>query len=88
MFRITASCTGLTEEEGLSAAWDIVAEFLNRPWHLNPTCRWESNELILVVENDYDAKGLAVLDEFSDAVHACVNYSGSISFSIKSIVES
>lgn len=29
--------------------------------------------LILKAENDYDEKGLALLDEFSDAVSACID---------------
>ncbi len=82
-----ASCAGLTDDEGTAAPRDIIEEFLNRPWHLNPECTWNGSTLLLIVENDYDSNGSAVLDEFSDAVHACVNCSGSIMITIVSVTE-
>ena len=82
MYRVTASCMGLTEEEGRSAPDDIVAEFKERPWHQNPVCVWKDSKLTLSVENDYDPDGKALLDEFRDAVHACVNWSGPIRFEV------
>jgi len=60
----------------------ILAEFKQRPWHQKPRCTWQESKLILVVENDYDHDGAALLDEYWDAVHACVNWSGSIRFEV------
>lgn len=82
MYRITAWCSGLTEEEGRSAPDDLIAELRERPWHQNPVCTWRDSRLTLVVENDYDAQGLALLDEFQDAVHAYINWSGPIRFEV------
>jgi hypothetical protein len=44
----------------------------------------------LAAENDVDSKGLALLDEFSDAVLACVDLStsGTVDFNIDSVVAS
>jgi hypothetical protein len=36
------------------------------------TCEWEGSRLVLRAENDFDSKGLALLDEFSDAISACI----------------
>jgi hypothetical protein len=33
---------------------------------------WDGSALILQADNDFDSNGLALLDEFSDAVSACV----------------
>ena len=41
----------------------------------------------LEAENDYDVDGSALLDEFSDAVVACIKASGTISFSVESVQE-
>lgn len=54
------------------AALDITAEFHHRPWHKNVRCNWDGRALQLEADNDYDEKGLALLDEFSDVIIACV----------------
>jgi hypothetical protein len=38
-------------------------------------------------ESDSDPKGLALLDEFSDAVHAYVNWVGPIRFEVERVEE-
>src|SRR5947207_11096768 len=35
MYRVTLSCSGLTETEGAAAVEDIIEEFTHRPWHTN-----------------------------------------------------
>ena len=56
------------------AARDITAEFVqHRPWHTNASCSWDGTQLVLVAENDVDANGLALLDEFSDSVAAYIS---------------
>lgn len=85
MYKITACCLGLTQEEGQAAPNDIVSEFKDRPWHQNPVCTWQESKLILIVENDFDPDGEALLDEFWDAVHAYINWSGPIRFEVSVI---
>jgi hypothetical protein len=82
MNKTRVSCIGLSHDEGASAPTDILEEFLHRPWHANVQCEWDGTSLWLEAENDFDAKGLALLDEFSDAVVACVKARGTISFTV------
>jgi len=35
-------------------------------------CKWDGSQLILQADNDFDASGLALRDEFSDAISACI----------------
>jgi hypothetical protein len=44
----------------------------HRPWHKDASCAWDGSKLILQAENDFDSNGLALLDEFSDAISACI----------------
>lgn len=85
MYRIALTCAGLTDAEGTAAVADILEEFTHRPWHTDLECSWSSGLLSLRASNDYDPEGQALLDEFSDAIHACVNYSGSIRLEVASI---
>ena len=50
----------------------IAEEFAHRPWHTNVRCMWDRPSLRLEAQNDYDNQGLAIRDEFSDALSACV----------------
>jgi predicted cupin superfamily sugar epimerase len=59
-------------EWGQNAATDIAEEFTHRPWHQNIRCEWDGSVLILQAENDWDKEGKALLDEFSDAISACI----------------
>jgi len=79
------TCSGLTDAEAASAPADILEEFGHRPWHQNVNCRWNGQLLWLEADNDYDSDGKALLDEFRDAVIACVNTSGTIQFEIVSV---
>jgi len=50
------------------------------------SCEWDGAELILRAENDWDANGKALMDEFSDAI--CANadrFDGDIA--VRSITE-
>ena len=79
------TCSGLTDIEGRSAPKEIEDEFQHRPWHQNVVARWDGTLLWLEADNDYDEDGRALLDEFWDAVIACVKVSGTIEFKIESV---
>ena len=87
MFRARVSCRGLVHEEGAPAPNDVLEEFSHRPWHANVRCGWDGKALWLEAENDYDPHGLDLLDEFSDAVVACIKARGTISFAVDSVHE-
>ena len=70
--RIILACKGVPANAGAVAARDISEEFTHRPFHENVTCVWGGSQLILQAENDFDSKGLALVDEFSDAISACI----------------
>ncbi|HTR35481.1 MAG TPA: hypothetical protein VMH80_06250 [Bryobacteraceae bacterium] len=73
MYRVVLECEGLPGAAGPKAAVDVAEEFEHRPWHQNVSCTWDGQRLRLKAENDYDERGLALLDEFSDAIAACVS---------------
>jgi hypothetical protein len=72
MFHVVLECDGIPKLVGTQAAVDIAEEFTNRPWHRAVKCTWDGRVLRLEADNDYDERGLALLDEFSDAIAACV----------------
>jgi hypothetical protein len=72
MYRIVLACKGVPSAVGANGAHDIAAEFLHRPRHRNVICKWDGSQLILQADNDFDASGLALRDEFSDAISACI----------------
>ena len=74
MFRVTLECDaeGLSPQLAEQAIIDIAEEFTHRPWHTNVRCTSNGRCIRLGAENDYDDKGLALSDEFSDAMAACV----------------
>jgi hypothetical protein len=72
MYRIILVCKGVPAHTGVAAARDITEEFTHRPWHKDVSCLWDGSELILQADNDFDSNGLALLDEFSDAISACI----------------
>jgi hypothetical protein len=76
VFHIVLECEGIPVSAGPQAAIDITEEFTHRPWHQNVICSWDGRILRLEAENDYDDSGLALLDEFSDAVFACIEDPG------------
>jgi hypothetical protein len=73
MYKLKLICHGMPTHAGPQAAIDITEEFTHRPWHRNITCAWDGSELVLEAENDNDENGLALQDEFSDAISACVS---------------
>jgi hypothetical protein len=87
MYKARVSCKGLSHDEGAPAPEDILDEFTRRPWHKNVRCEWDGASLWLEAENDYDADGMALLDEFSDAVLACINARGTVRFTVESAGE-
>jgi hypothetical protein len=70
--KVVIECSGVPREVGAQGATDITADFKKRHWHRNAECRWDGNRLILSVENDFDPQGLALMDEFSDEISACI----------------
>jgi hypothetical protein len=72
MYRIVLVCTGIPPHEGPSGAQCIGEEFTHRLWHRNVACQWDGSRLTLQADNDFDSDGLALMDEFSDAISACV----------------
>jgi len=73
MFRVILECSGVPIDQGEIAARDIAREFAeHRPHQQNIKCSFTEGKLRLVAENDYDAKGLALMDEFSDCLSAFI----------------
>jgi hypothetical protein len=72
-YRIVLACDGIPADVSTQAAADIAGEFTHRPWHENVECKWSDGSLLLGAENDFDPQGLALMDEFSDAVSACTS---------------
>ena len=88
MYRIVLACKGVPPHAGAAGARDISKEFTHRPWHANVTCVWDGSQLILQAENDFDSNGLALVDEFSDAISACIEGGFDGNIEILSIQES
>ena len=86
MYRVTVVCGGLTEAEGSSAVAGILEEFTHRPWHSKVACEWRDGILLLSASNDYDQTGQALLDEFGDAIIACVSPVGSIRSKVEAVL--
>lgn len=72
MYHVVLECDLLDAPAGAQAATDITEEFTHRGWHQNVKCTWDGKRLRLEADNDYDMNGLALSDEFSDAIVACV----------------
>jgi hypothetical protein len=84
--RIRLVCLGVPENAGQKATVDIAEEFTHRPWHTKAVCTWDGSRLFLETENDYDDNGLASLDEFSDAISACIQEPFDGNIRIESVV--
>jgi hypothetical protein len=72
LYRVVLSCNSVPRHAGPQAAIAITEEFARRPWHSSVVCAWDGNALVLHAENDFDPEGLALMDEFSDAISACI----------------
>ena len=79
-YRTILVCDGVPLNEGAQAAVEIAEQFKDRTWHHNVACKWDGRSLILQEENDFDDKGLALIDEFSDLISAfvCEPFDGDI----------
>ena len=88
MYRVTMICKGAPAASGASDAACIAEVFTHRPWHQNVTCEWKNGQLVLQAENDWDTDGLALIDEFSDAISACCAESFDGGIEIQSIITS
>jgi hypothetical protein len=86
MYRSTVVCTGLSEAETLEAVADMLAEFAQRPWQQSVACEWRDGVLRLSAQNEVDATGMALLDEFQDAVVAYIRFAGDLHFDVESVV--
>ena len=82
---VTVSCSGLSEAEGSAAVADVAEEFAARPWQRNVQCEWRSGVLRLTATSANDMNGEALLDEFWDAVIACVATENTIRFQVESV---
>lgn len=85
MYQLTLVCKGVPSELGQQGVLDITEEFMHRPWHQSVSCTWDGEQLILCAENDWDPDGKAILDEFSDAVSACISGTFESELQIRSI---
>lgn len=81
MYHITLVCKGIPTELGPAGALDVAEEFNHRPWYRNVRCEWNGEDLLLSAENDWDGDAKALLDEFCDAVAACIP--GTIGFQVE-----
>jgi len=72
MYRLVLVCKDVPAHAGAVGARDITEEFTRRPWHQNVRCEWDGSRLVLQADNDFDSDGLALRDEFSDAISACI----------------
>ncbi len=71
-YRIILICTGVPPSLGEDGAAAINEEFSRRQWHQDVRCNWDGSSLTLEAVNDYDNDGKALIDEFSDAISACI----------------
>jgi hypothetical protein len=72
MYRIVLACKGVAAGVGAIGLQCISEEFTKRPWHKYVKCSWDGAQIILQAENDFDSSGMALVDEFSDALSACI----------------
>lgn len=69
-YRVVATCYSPVQDGGLAARM-ITQEFAaHRLHHHNVHCSFSDGMFTLIAENDFDAKGLALLDEFADCMSA------------------
>lgn len=85
MFRIILACYGLPTDVGAYGALSVIDEFKHKPWHRNVYCTWEGDRLLLRAENDYDADGRGLIDEFSEAISTSIAQSFDGEIEIESV---
>jgi hypothetical protein len=76
---------GVPNEEGSAAPPEILWDFQNRPLPTNPQCTWNGAEIVLVIENELDPEDLATFNDFREACHARIDFSGFIRCAIDSV---
>ncbi|RWK41628.1 hypothetical protein [Mesorhizobium sp.] len=77
MYKIMIECLGVAPDSGPQAAIDIEQEFrIHRTWHERPSCTYANGKLLLIARNDFDADGMALLDEFWDCLAAYLGEHG------------
>jgi hypothetical protein len=81
---VTVSCSGLSDAEGSAAVADVAEEFAGRPWQRDVRCEWVDGTLRLTATSDNDFNE-ALLDEFWDAVIACVATENTIRFRVEAV---
>ncbi len=86
MYQVTLICKGVPTQLGQAGAIDITEEFTHRLWHQNVLCEWDGEQLLLHAESDWDADGKALLDEFSDAISACIVGTFGYGLEVKSVI--
>jgi hypothetical protein len=86
MYQVTLICKDVPTQLGQAGAIDITEEFTHRPWHQNVLCEWDGQQLVLHAESDWDSDGKALLDEFSDAVSACIAGTFGYGLEVKSVI--
>jgi hypothetical protein len=71
-YRAVIECESARDRDsGEEAARDIAQEFAEyRKHHKNVSCSFANGKFTLTAENDFDAQGLALMDEFSDCLSA------------------
>jgi hypothetical protein len=73
MHRVILECSDVPTAEGEEAARDIETEFReHRPHHGTVRCMFDDGKLVLQAENDWDADGVALMDQFSDCISAYI----------------
>jgi hypothetical protein len=87
VYKIILACHGIPAHTGETAAQDIAEEFTHRPWHQNVICEWDGARIILQAENDFDSDGSALLDEFGDAIFACIREGFDGRIEVLSVIE-
>jgi len=85
LYRVTVVCRGLTAPQLVEAVPDMLLEFAERPWQTDVRCEANDGVLRLSALNDFDNDGLALLDEFQDAVVAYANVNDRVSFDVESV---
>ena len=88
-YRIILRWDDVPAHLGQKAATEIEQGFSRRTWHHNVVCKWNGNNntIIIEAENDFDKQGLALMDEFSDEISACVKDAGDGGIQVVSVTK-
>jgi hypothetical protein len=86
--RVTIVVRGLTEAQVDAGLADLLDEFEQRDWLVNPGADWDYEREGLVVTIDYEGRdtqlcGKAVLDEVQDCLAASLQFTSDLRFEIE-----